>query len=203
MSTARSETISEQILATLSEEIIRGVLPADERLRQDYIARRFDTSHVPVREALLRLEARGLAISIPRRGVRVAAIGANDIREIKAMRLALEPVALHHAALRFTPRDLARARAAQMACDQASDLYEWEAKNRAFHAAILAPCGMPRMLRATESLQFLAARHILHLLANRWEQRVDRDHHAIIAAIARRDADRAVLVLKKHLQRLR
>ena len=97
MKTEPNITISDQIQHALTDQIIRGQLLPDEKLRQDHIAKTFNTSHVPVREALLRLEARGLAVSIPRRGVRVAPFNPDDIVEIKAMRLALEPVALLHA----------------------------------------------------------------------------------------------------------
>ena len=89
-------TIADTIAQNLTEQIIQGTLPPDAKLRQDHIAKSFDTSHVPVREALLQLEARGLVVSLPRRGVRVAPLAASDLREILEMRLALEPVALRH-----------------------------------------------------------------------------------------------------------
>ena len=51
-----SAKISDTIYAALREQIITGALAGGEKLRQDHIARDFETSHVPVREALLRLE---------------------------------------------------------------------------------------------------------------------------------------------------
>ncbi|PCH98666.1 MAG: GntR family transcriptional regulator [Rhodobacteraceae bacterium] len=195
-------TISDQIQQTLTDQIVRGELAPDEKLRQDHIAKDFNTSHVPVREALLRLEARGLAVSIPRRGVRVAPFHASDILEIKAMRLALEPVALRHAIPKMTAADLARIKTAQQACDDAGDLLTWEQTNRQFHRAILVPCMMPLLLSTIDKLQVLGARHLLATWRSTWEGRTDRDHSAIWTAIIRKDSDTAVSVLKKHLQRL-
>ncbi len=202
MKTEPNTTISDQIQKALTEQIIRGQLLPDEKLRQDHIAKTFNTSHVPVREALLRLEARGLTMSIPRRGVRVAPFHPSDILEIRAMRLALEPLALQHAIPKMTSDNLNMAKEAQQACDEATNLITWEQTNRQFHSTILVACAMPRLLSAIYDLQILSARHLLRTWRSTWEERTDRDHKAILNAITRKDSDTAVSVLKKHLQRL-
>ncbi len=194
-------TIADEIAQTLTEQIIRGSLAPGEKLRQDHIARSFDTSHVPVREALLRLEARGLVVSLPRRGVRVAPLAAADIREILEMRLALEPVALRHSIPNLTAAQRQLAEAARIACDGATDIHTWEYQNRRFHHAILAACGMPRMLAEIDDLQALAARHLLASWGSTWKARIDRDHRAIMAAIDRKEGAIAVSVLQRHLTR--
>ena len=135
-----SSPIPDRIAAALTEEIVRGDRKPGEKLAQDHIAQAFQTSHVPVREALLRLVARGLATNEPRRGVRVAPFSAADTREVVDMRIALEPLALRRAAPNMTAADLALAETAQQACDAATDAYDWEKQNRAFHLAILGPC---------------------------------------------------------------
>lgn len=195
-------TISDRITQSLTDQIVRGDLAADEKLRQDHIAKSFETSHVPVREAFLRLEARGLAISQPRRGVRVAPFNPADLKEIREMRLALEPVALRHAIPQMTAAHTRAAEAARLACDQAQDVYTWEAENRRFHMAILRSCNMPRMLAEIDDLQVLSARHLLASYSNAWEMRTDRDHRAIMSAITRRDVDSAVTILQRHMSRL-
>ena len=100
-----TSTISDSIYQSLSQQIITGDLLAGEKLRQDHIARSFETSHVPVREALLRLEAHGLAKSEPRRGMRVTALDPAEVREVTEMRVALETLALQHSVQNMTPAD--------------------------------------------------------------------------------------------------
>ncbi len=195
-------TISDQIMQALTEQIVRGDLAPDEKLRQDHIAKTFETSHVPVREALLRLEARGLAVSLPRRGVRVAPFDPADMQEVREMRLALEPVALRHSVTRLTPEQRSKAEDARVACDTAKDIVTWERENRRFHLAILAACGMPRLLAEVVDLQLLSARHLLATYSKNWVERTDRDHRAIMLAIHKRDVDAAVSVLQRHLTRL-
>jgi DNA-binding GntR family transcriptional regulator len=87
-------TVAARIAETIAERIIDGRLQPDTALRQDHVAREFNSSHVPVREAFRRLEAQLLVVSAPRRGVRVAPLDANSVREIAEMRAALEVVAL-------------------------------------------------------------------------------------------------------------
>ncbi|MFK3969098.1 GntR family transcriptional regulator, partial [Ensifer adhaerens] len=50
---------SEIILKHLRDAIIKGELPEDEPIRQDELAKSFNVSKIPVREALKRLESEG------------------------------------------------------------------------------------------------------------------------------------------------
>jgi DNA-binding GntR family transcriptional regulator len=194
-------TIADTIAQNLTEQIIQGTLPPDAKLRQDHIAKSFDTSHVPVREALLQLEARGLVVSLPRRGVQVAPLAASDLREILEMRLALEPVALRHSIPNLTAAQRQTAESARIDCDEAADIQTWERQNRRFHHAILAGCDMPRMLAEIDDLQALAARHLLANWSRKWKPRQDRDHQAIMQAVDQRNVPLAVSTLQRHLTR--
>ncbi len=198
-----SATMADVIYDALCARIVTGDLPAGEKLRQDHIAREFGTSHVPVREALLRLEGHGLAQSQPRRGMRVAALDPEEVREVTEMRIALETLALSHAIPRLTATDLKAGEAARLACDAAETMVEWDLRNRAFHRAILAPCAMPRLLGAIDDLHIASARHFHAHWRHRWVQRVDKEHAAILAAMQRRDTQAAVELLRRHLKRMR
>ncbi|MDU6495885.1 GntR family transcriptional regulator, partial [Bradyrhizobium sp.] len=48
-------TTAHRIADVLTERIVSGALPPDAPLRQDHIAREFNSSHVPVREAFRQL----------------------------------------------------------------------------------------------------------------------------------------------------
>ena len=76
------DTVASRISRALAERIIHGELVPGARLAQDHIAEEFGASHVPVREAFRRLEAQGLVISLPRRGVRVASFDLKQVREV-------------------------------------------------------------------------------------------------------------------------
>src|SRR6478752_1228760 len=193
-------TIAVRISRVLADRIITGVLEPGSKLRQEHIAEEFGASHVPVREAFRRLEAQGLAVSEPRRGVRVAAFSLDEVKEVAEMRAALEVLALRHAAPHLTKSILDAAEAATRAGDKAGDVQAWEEANRSFHRIILAPCGMPRLLRAIDDLHMASARFLFSGWRAEWEAPTDRDHRAILDALRAGDIERAAAVLARHVQ---
>lgn len=198
--TRPEDTIAARISRTLADRIVRGELSPGERLRQDHIAAEFGASHVPVREAFRRLEAQGLAASIPRRGVRVADFGLADVREVAEMRAALEVLALRHAIPNMTSAILDHAEAATLEGDSAIDVQHWEEANRRFHRLITAPCNMPRLMEAIDGLHAASARFLFSAWRAGWERRTDTDHRAILDALRGGRAEEAVRILDGHVQ---
>jgi DNA-binding GntR family transcriptional regulator len=198
---AENATVVERIASAIGERIIGGTLEADAPLRQDHVAREFNSSHVPVREAFRRLEAQHLVVSVPRRGVRVAPLDANSVREIAEMRAALEVVALRNAAPRLTPAHLARIELALIEADNAETLAEFETANRAFHHALVAPCGMPRLLACLDGLQLANSRMVISMARRAgWRPRSNQDHRLILGALRARNLDQACSLLARHIQ---
>jgi DNA-binding GntR family transcriptional regulator len=200
MSKPREETLAVRISRTLAERIIAGDIEPGSRLRQDHIAEEFGASHVPVREAFRRLEAQGLAVSEPRRGVRVAAFNLAEVKEVAEMRAALEVLALRHAAPNLTAAILDEAEEATKAGDNSRDVRSWEEANRRFHRLILAPCAMPRLLASIDDLHAASARFLFAAWRADWEARTDHDHRAILAALRGRQVDVACTTLAGHVQ---
>src|SRR6267154_1747077 len=149
---SETATTAGRIAESLGERIISGALQPDAPLRQDHIAREFNSSHVPVREAFRRLEAQHLVVAVPRRGVRVAPLDANSVKEIAEMRAALEG-------------------------DNAETIQDFEAANRAFHHALVAPCAMPRLLASLDGLQLANSRLVFATAHSAgWQPRSNQDH---------------------------
>lgn len=200
MPSAKSSTIVSVISQALAERIVSGVIEPGAKLRQEHVAEEFGASHVPVREAFRRLESQGLVTSEPRRGVRVAGFSLDEVKEVAEMRAALEVLALRHSAPHLTKSILDAAEAATRAGDKAGDVQAWEEANRAFHRIILAPCGMPRLLRAIDDLNMASARFLFSGWRAEWEAPTDRDHRAITEALRANDIERAAAVLARHIQ---
>jgi len=200
MTTAKSDTIAAQISRALAERIITGEIEAGAKLRQDHIAEEFGASHVPVREAFRRLEAQGLAVSEPRRGVRVAGFSLDAVREVAEMRAALEALALRNAVPHLTKAILHQAEEANRAGDRARDVQTWEEANRTFHRIILTPCGMPRLLKAIDDLHAASARFLFSGWRAEWEAPTDRDHRAILDALRSGQTEMAATILARHVQ---
>src|SRR6201992_7875 len=194
-------TVAARISEAIAEQIIAGSLKPDAPLRQDHVAREFNSSHVPVREAFRQLEAQHLVVALPRRGVRVAPLDATTIREISEMRAALEVVALRHAAPKFTPAHLARIELSLIEGDSAETLQAFEAANRAFHQALVAPCAMPRLLASLDGLQRANSRLVFAMARSAgWRPRSNQDHRLILGALRAQNIEQACGLLARHIQ---
>jgi DNA-binding GntR family transcriptional regulator len=199
--TDENSTVAARITEAIAEQIIAGTLKPDVPLRQDHVAREFNSSHVPVREAFRQLEAQHLVVALPRRGVRVAPLDATAIREISEMRAALEVVALRHAAPKMTQAHLAQIEMALIEGDNAETLQEFEAANRAFHQALVAPCGMPRLLASLDGLQRANSRLVFAMARSAgWRPRSNQDHRLILQALRARNIEQASSLLARHIQ---
>jgi DNA-binding GntR family transcriptional regulator len=199
--TDQNLTAATRIAEAIAEQIISSALPPNAPLRQDHVARQFNSSHVPVREAFRQLEAQHLVVSVPRRGVRVAPLDATSIREIAEMRAALEVVALRHAAPKMTPAHLARIELALIEGDNAETLQDFEAANRSFHQALVTPCGMPRLLASLDGLQLANSRLVFATARHAgWRPRSNGDHRQILQALRARNIEQACGLLARHIQ---
>jgi DNA-binding GntR family transcriptional regulator len=194
-------TVAARIAGSISERIITGALQPEVPLRQDHVAREFNSSHVPVREAFRQLEAQHLVVSVPRRGVRVAPLDTTSVREIAEMRAALEVVALRNAAPRLTSAHLARIELALIEGDNAETIQEFEMANRAFHYALVAPCAMPRLLASLDGLQLANSRLVFAMARSAgWQPRSNQDHRLILQSLRARKVDHACSLLARHIQ---
>lgn len=194
------DALPARIARTLVERIVTGQLLPGERVRQDALAAEFGASHVPVREAFRRVEARGLLVSEPRKGVRVSSLDEASIVEITRMRGALEPLALRIAMPDMAAEDIASAEAAIDAAAQDQNMQQWEAANRAFHEALYRPCGMPRLLACIDVLHESRTRYMYATASCvAWDPGSQREHEQLLDAVRRADTDRACRLLEGHI----
>lgn len=194
-------SVAARIATALSDRIVSGELAPGARLRQDHVAEEFRTSHVPVREAFRKLEAQGLVESAPRRGVSVSRIDPRTVGEVTEIRAALEGLALHHALPHLGPGNLAAAHAALLEGEASDRIADWEAANRRFHHAIIAPCGMPRLLASISDLHRSSARFLFATWKDLdWGPRSDSEHRAILEALRAGEGEDARAMLEAHIR---
>src|SRR4051812_37129945 len=101
----RHRTLAEAALEQLREMIILGELTPGTPLRLEDLARTLGMSISPIRDAVRRLEALGLAEHVPHHGATVTALDFEELREVFSIRLSLESMALRRAAELFTDGD--------------------------------------------------------------------------------------------------
>lgn len=186
------------VVGQLRDDIVSGRLAPGEPLRQDEIARSFGVSHVPIREAFVRLEAERLVEIRPRRGAIVAALSAAELEELNEMRAALESCALRVATPKLTDDDLQEA--AQVLDRIDHQPKRWVELNTAFHTILYKSAERPRLLAEILSLQRSVERYLYQ------EVRVtnnladsQREHRKLLELVKREKTDEACSLLNDHI----
>ena len=101
-----ARTMSEFIYTKLKESIINNELKANQRINEKELVEFFQVSRTPIREAILRLEAKGfITIDSYRRAI-VKEISYRELMEIFQVLGALDRLAVSQAADRLTPQNL-------------------------------------------------------------------------------------------------
>lgn len=195
-----SRSVAEQIASTLAERIISGRITPGERLLQDHLATEFRASHVPVREAFRLLEAQGLVIVEPRRGVRAAPLDPLAVREVAKMRAALESLALREGAALLNDADLDHLEALIDAESSAQGIEALEKLNEQFHLALFGHCKMPYLLSSIADLHRISARHLFATWQKlNWQTRSSDEHRRIVAALRAGAVEAACATLAAHI----
>src|SRR5690606_36409005 len=105
----RASLVSD-IACHIGAEIIEGIRKPGDDLNSVELARAFDSSRTPVREALMLLEKEGLVEILARRRPRVTSYKFADIRDIYSARSALLELAASTIAATATAEHLERLR---------------------------------------------------------------------------------------------
>ena len=90
----------------IRRQILSGNYPPGHALMTEALAEEIGVSRTPVRDALRKLEADGLAVIQPRLGARVKKLDKREFREMCELRMALEAQTAGLAAKNRTQEDL-------------------------------------------------------------------------------------------------
>jgi len=197
-------TMASAAAAELRRRILEGTYPAGLPLRQDALAAEFGTSRIPVREALVQLEAEGLVRILPHRGAVVSELSAGEIREVFELRALLEPRLLRQSAPRLAPDDFSALRT--ILSDFGSALRgdhvgRWGELNTAFHMRLYERAGRPRTLAFVSTLLREADRHTrLQLSFTDGRGRAASEHEHLLALCEAGDVREACSLLKAHIE---
>ena len=97
---AASTSNSIAVGAKIRHDIITGVHPPGGKLREAALAKQYDVSRIPIREALRSLESEGLVESRPYSGSMVAPSPVEDAEDLFEIRIVLESATAKRAAKR-------------------------------------------------------------------------------------------------------
>ncbi|WP_084104479.1 GntR family transcriptional regulator [Demequina sp. NBRC 110056] len=197
---------SERVYRQLCDEILDGTLAPGAVLAEVEQAERLGVSRTPLREALARLQAEGLVVARGGRGLIVAALSPQNVRELHEVREALEVKAARLAALRRDPEvfdDLrAQVRESARDLDTAGGRAAFYETVGRMDAAIDAAAASPHLLAALRGVRVHVAR--VRRLAQDDAERLRsaaHEHLMILDAIVEGNESMAAHATELHLHR--
>ncbi|ARP83079.1 GntR family transcriptional regulator [Bordetella genomosp. 8] len=192
---------SDIIAKHLREAITSGTLDEGEPIRQDDVAKLFNVSKIPVREALKRLEAEGLVEFQRHRGAVVTSMSEPEIAEIFMVRAILESNAIKLSIPHMTEQTFERA---EQLCDQFAnelDVARWAELNWEFHSCLYTDAASPFLLSLIRSVNDRIERYLrLQLTLSGGKGLADHEHREILQACRNRNAELASELIKAHIQ---
>ncbi|MDC0737992.1 GntR family transcriptional regulator [Cognatishimia sp. SS12] len=195
-----SKNSSQPIYEQLKRDIANGLLAPGTALRQHEIGQRFGVSKVPVREALLKLEAERYVEFRKNKGATVREVSDDEILDLIDIRVALECLALELAVPNMIHADLQRAEDILRSYTHQTEAKAWSAHNIAFHQCIYEPCHNDHLLRMISEIRSRLGVYSNTIVSE--ASGIDRPHQehlAILAACKEGDAQKAKDLMRDHI----
>lgn len=195
------EIVTMSPFEVLIAAIEKGELLPGQRLQETRLAEQFGMSRTPIREALHRLETLGLAEPGPQRGLIVANISYERLRQLFAVREGLEKLAMQLAVSSASDEEIALLQDLINAEQRLTDSKALHDHNRQFHRQIYRSTHNPYLNEMLDNLRIHLSllRGTTYALAERAEE-AKQEHQAIVDALARRDCAAAQEAACQHIR---
>lgn len=197
----RPKAANDLALEFVLHAVRTGHLRAGDQVSPEVIATQLQISHVPVREAIRRLEGRGVLTHVPRKGNFVTELNLEDMETLVVLGRLLETEALERAVPLITDDQLERMQKT-IALSRplvGSDPIGIAAASREFHG-ILLERGVPRLLLRQLDLLWGSMEAYRHLYYDEavHQEATCVEHQAILDALTQRDVEKTVDVFNQH-----
>ncbi len=195
-----------RVAAELRDAILAGEYRPGTRIRQEDVAERHGASRVPAREALRLLEAEGLVTVVANTGAWVASLNLRECEEIYQVRERLEPLLLRYNVPLLEETGIDRLEQLATEMENSSGIEAFLRLDREFHLSCYTAADTTmigdtvlRLWNRTQPYR----RAYTSVFRSEGDRSAHHEHHLLVSAIRRRDADEAEQVLALHIRRTR
>ena len=172
-----------------------------ERLKEMALAREFEVSQAPVREAFRELETLGLLVSEHYRGTRVRGVSSQEIHDAYQLRGYLEEIAaqlIPPAKLKDAILPIEALQASMRTAALTGDADGFARANTQFHRSIVSLASNQTLLKVWDSLE-IGMLSRLNLQKNEKKLRsLAEIHQPIVDSLKRGDLKRTGVMLREH-----
>ena len=203
-SVPRNRSAVDLVTAEIRRAVLTGSLAPGEQFSIRGLATQLGVSHIPIREALRRLETQGLIILRPARSAEVASLTTVDLRAIYRLRYVIEPPLAGASVGRHDATHIADLRRLLESSRDDDPEFAWHA-HYDFHAALVRPAATQWDQRVLETL-WTAAERYTHLvfdptrIPDEERQRRYETHRILLDAALGTASSTMTKALTAHLQ---
>ncbi|MPZ84630.1 MAG: FCD domain-containing protein [Actinophytocola sp.] len=200
-----ADSVVDQILVSVGTAIVEARLRPGDDLNSVELARTFQSSRTPVREALLTLEREGLVEIAAHRRPRVRRLLLDEVREIYELRATLYALVSRRIVENATESDIAILRESQRQLEDAAevgdvDRYFWLNVGFRNNEAVIAGNTTVRRVLDSVGVRTLQLRHLSLSLPGRLRTSVS-DHERLLRAYEEREPDLAAALTQSIVRR--
>lgn len=184
-------TLTQQVYERLRQDIYMLHWDEQEFLTESALARTYQVSKAPIREALYRLCREGMMESYPRRGYRIRVISKEEYEQVKRIRYANETLAL----------EFYLAHPRQELLDEmirAAERSEDVGGNLAFHMALARASQNQILIDLIDRLMHCVSRSIT-MMNQAGTEKPPVYHREIVRALTEGDKEKAMMYLKQDI----
>jgi DNA-binding GntR family transcriptional regulator len=194
------QTRSEVILKFIRDGIVSGTLGEGEPIGQDEVARKFNVSKIPVREALKQLEAEGFVTFKRNKGAVVASMSEPEIAQIFEVRALLEADAIRLSVPHMTEDTFSKAQEHYEAFSNETDTSKWAELNWRFHSSLYLDAERPYLLKLIRAHNDRIERYLrVQLTISNGHDVAGHEHLEILKACKRGEAEVASKLVYDHI----
>ncbi|MEZ7205163.1 GntR family transcriptional regulator [Pseudoalteromonas sp. DY56-GL79] len=198
------KTRTQLVAEAIREKILTGEIKAGEPLRQAALADELNVSRIPVREALLQLEAEGLVNFEAHKGATVTRLSAEQIDEIFDLRALLEAELLRHSIDQLTARDLLEAEAILAELEEATAAGDTQLAtgklNAEFHSKLYSKAQRPQTRELVDVYSKNSERYVrMHILLAGGIKTAPEEHRQLLELCRDKNTRGACDFLRKHI----
>jgi DNA-binding GntR family transcriptional regulator len=188
------------IADALRDGILRGTLEGGLQLKQDEIAKKFDVSLIPVREALIQLEAKGLVTSIRNKGAVVTPLSLEEMNMIFELRRILETGAAKIISDRIQPQKIDELKHLMTQMEKENDIYTFNHFNTVFHQMLFDSTENVHLSETYRTLFVRVERYCMYILSQgAIIKKIKEDHKEIISYIEQKKYEQLSDKLRDHI----
>lgn len=192
--------LSEKVYKKLVNEIVSGEIAPESRLREEHIAKEFNVSATPVREAFKRLASDGFIEIIPYHGAVVHGIEETEIDDVYNCRLALEYLALEEAIPKVSKKDIKKFENLVEKTQVMTNMFDIADANKKFHEMIYNTANNKTLTKLVESLNLVLLRDMKFSASDdERKKEINREHLEIIEAMKDKDVSAAKRAMRNHI----